>query len=134
MLPLQKEIFEQLKTDFLITETKAYEMLKKYPVERLHAQVEAFPFREDAVTGSRAGFLIRAIEENYSFPEGYLENLKQKESANRAAKRQTKIDDCAFCDQKGWRNVKSERDTFYGVLHQCTHDPKTEAQFEEHAA
>jgi hypothetical protein len=132
LIPIQKEIFSRLKIDFSITETKAYEMLKKYPVERIQTQVEAFPFREDRITANRAGFLIKAVEENYSFPESYLEKLKETESANRAAKRQAKIDACKFCDDKGWRNVKNEQDNFYGVMHQCTHDPEIESQFEEH--
>lgn len=132
LLPIQKEIFNRLKTDFSITETKAYEMLKKYPVERIRTQVEAFAFREDRITANRAGFLIKAIEENYSFPESYLETLKQKETTKLAATRQAKIDDCAFCDEKGWRNVKSEKDNFYGLMHQCTHDPEIESQFDDH--
>ena len=132
LLSVQKEIFNRLKTDFSITETKAYEMLKKYPVERINSQVEAFAYREDRITANRAGFLIKAIEENYSFPESYLEKLKEKESADRAAMRQTKIDACSFCDERGWRNVKNEMDTFYGVMHQCTHDPEIEAELEEH--
>jgi hypothetical protein len=134
LIPIQKEIFNRLKADFSITETKAYEMLKKYPVERINSQVEAFPFREDRITANRAGFLIKAIEENYSFPESYLEKLKEKEFASRAAERQTKIDTCSLCDEKGWRNVKSEQNTFYGLMHQCTHDPEIESQFEEHKA
>jgi hypothetical protein len=132
LLPIQKEVFARLKTDFSITETKAYEMLKKYPVERINAQVEAFSFREDKISASRAGFLIKAIEENYSFPESYLEKLKETKSASRAAKRQTKINGCLFCDEKGWRNIKNEMDTFYGVMHQCTHDPEIESQLEDH--
>ncbi len=130
LLPIQKEVFNSLKTDFSITETKAYEMLKKYPVEIIQTQVEAFPFREDRITANRAGFLIKAIEENYSLPEAYLEKLKEKESAKRAAERQTKIDACRICDERGWRNIKSEQNTFYGVMHKCTHDPEIESQFE----
>lgn len=37
-----------------------------------------------------------------------------------------------MCDGSGHRNVKSEMDTVYGVLHECTHDRIFEKQFEDH--
>ncbi len=132
LLPDQKDIFGQLVNDFLIAESKAFEIVKKYPVERITSQLEAFRHREDKINSNKAGFLIRAIEENYSFPESYLKKLKGKEAEQKQLDRQRQIDACPICNEQGWRNVKSERDTFYGVMHQCTHDPETESQFEDH--
>ncbi len=128
----QKELFAQLIADFSITETKAFEIVKKYPVEKINSQIEAFHHREEKVTSNKAGFLIRAIEENYSFPESYLSELKKRESKTKQIGRQKQIDDCEYCDVKGYRNIKSEMDVHYGLMHQCTHDSKIENLLEEH--
>ena len=132
LLPGQKDLFRRLIAEFSITETKAYELVKNHPIEKITSQVEAFQYRGETVTANRAGFLIRAIEENYSFPESYLEELKGREAKRKRIARQKKIDDCALCDEKGYRHIKSERDVHYGLMHQCTHNPKTESQFEDH--
>jgi len=132
LLTEQREVFAQLTSDFSITETKAYELVKKHPVEKIRSQIEALEHRGESVTANRAGFLIRAIEDDYSFPEGYEQALAEREVKQKRADRQKRIDDCPLCDENGWRNVKSERDTFYGLMHQCTHDPQIEAQFENH--
>jgi hypothetical protein len=127
----QKNVFRRLITDFSITETKAYELIKKHPVEKINSQIEAVPHRGETITANKAGFLIRAIEENYSFPESYLEELKGREAKRKLIDRQTQIDDCSFCDERGYRNVRSERDVHFGVMHQCTHDPEIENQLED---
>jgi len=132
LLPGQKDLFRRLIAEFSITETKAYELVKNHPIEKINSQVEAFQYRGETVTANRAGFLIRAIEENYSFPESYLEKLKGREAKRKRIARQEKIDDCTLCDEKGYRHIKSERDVHYGLMHQCTHNPKTESQFEDH--
>jgi hypothetical protein len=99
--------------------------------EEAAKQVAAYPFRE-INPKNKAGFLIQAIEQNYSLPDGYYTHLREAEAVEASANRQAKIDTCTYCDQKGWRNVRSEQDNFYGVMHQCTHDPEIENQFEDH--
>ena len=79
-----------------------------------------------------SGFIIRAIENDFSLPEGYLEILKKKERVVAEKARKAAIDTCRLCDDFGSRNVKSEMDAFYGVIHECTHDPEIEKQFEDH--
>jgi hypothetical protein len=132
LLGKQREAFGRLTREFLITETKAYELVKKHPVERITGQIEAFAHREESVKSNKAGFLIRAIEENYSFPENYLTDLKDREVAAQRVARQERIENCPICDDRGWRNVRSERDTHYGVMHECTHDKEIESRFEDH--
>jgi predicted DCC family thiol-disulfide oxidoreductase YuxK len=127
----QRELFTRLIADFSITETKAYELVKKYPVEKINSQVEAFQYRGETVTSNKAGFLIRAIEENYSFPERYLDELKGREAEEKQMLRQKQIDDCSYCDERGFRNVKSDRDIYFGLMHQCTHDSGIENQLED---
>lgn len=79
-----------------------------------------------------SGFIIHAIENDYSLPEGYLDLLKKKERSKAENAKKAAIDACPLCDGSGQRNIKSELDTFYGVLHECTHDPGIEKQFEDH--
>jgi hypothetical protein len=46
--------------------------------------------------------------------------------------RKAEIEGCQICDDQGWRNIRSEQDAFYGLMHRCTHDAKIESQYEEH--
>ena len=79
-----------------------------------------------------SGFIIKAIENDFSLPEGYVELLKKKEREKAEKTRKTAIDACSFCDGFGQRNVKSEMDPSFGLMHQCAHDPEVEKQFEDH--
>lgn len=126
----QRELASRLNLEYMISFEKAYELATKKQMETIR-QLEAFPFREIALK-NRAGFLIEAIEQAYSLPDAYFEHLKNREAAEERKAKQAEIDLCPFCDEKGWRNVKSEQDTFYGMMHQCTHDREIEGQFEEH--
>lgn len=132
LLSDQKELFGKLISDFSITETKAFEIVQKHPAEKINSQIEAFAHREETVKSNKAGFLIRAIEENYSFPEKYLESLKSREAEQKRIARQRQIDDCQLCDERGYRNVKGETEIFGGLMHQCTHDPGLESRFEDY--
>lgn len=126
----QRELVSRLHIEYQISFEKAYELATKRPVEAAR-QLAAFPFREIA-PNNKAGFLIEAIERSFSLPDPYLDHLKKIEVDAQRKIKQAMIDACPFCDERGWRNVKSERDTFYGVMHQCTHDPAIESTLEEH--
>lgn len=131
LMPVQKEIYGKLTEEFSITEVKAYEIVRNYPAERINSQIESLAHRGDAVKSNKAGFLIKAIEENYSHPESYITALKDREVAALRALKQEQIDNCLLCNEIGYRNVKSERDMHFGVMHECTHDPEIESQFED---
>lgn len=124
------EAIRQLYIEYQIAYEKSVELATGDLGEAMR-QLEAFPYRKP-VPKNKAGFLIQAIEQKYSLPDGYSECLKEREASAENARRQSEIDDCPLCDERGWRNVKSEQDAFYGVMHQCTHDPQNESQFEEH--
>ncbi len=126
------ELIQTLHIGYQVTYEKALELVNKHFAETAK-QTAAYPYRE-INPKNKAGFLIQAIEQKYSLPDGYLARLREAEAASLIAERQTKIDACAFCDERGWRNVKSERDSFYGLMHQCTHHTETESQYEEHEA
>lgn len=129
--PGSEEIFDRLRKEFDVAEMKALELVRNFAVEKIKAQVESFSYRRESVK-NMSGFIIRAIENDYSLPEGYLEVLKKRERGKAEKARKAAIDACPLCDSSGQRNVKSEMDTFYGVLHECTHDPEVEQQFEDH--
>ena len=129
--PESRELFDRLRGEFDLTEAKAAELVQMYPADKIRAQIESLAYRREQVQNI-SGFIIRAIETDYSLPAGYLEILKKSERTKAEKARETAIDACQLCDSNGHRNVKSEMDTFYGVLHECTHDPETEKQFEDH--
>lgn len=129
--PEAQELFDQLRGEFDVAEAKAVELVREYPADKVRAQIESFAYRREQVQ-NMSGFIIRAIETDYSLPAGYVEILKKRERAKAEKARKAAIDACSFCDDFGSRNVKSEMDTFYGVLHECTHDPEIENQLEDH--
>ena len=128
----------------MITESKAYDLLMKYPAERVDLQVRAFPWREDGglETNNRAGFLIKAIEQNYALPDKFQDRLRtierEKERAAQAEKdaiwlkdQEALIAACPLCNDKGDRNIKHPEDPNYKALHICSHDPEIESNFED---
>ena len=130
--PATREIFDRLRSEFDVAEAKAVELVRNFPPEKIKDQLESLSYRREKVQ-NLSGFVIRAIENDYSLPEGYVELLKRGERAKAEKARKTAIEACPLCDDTGHRNVKSEMDTFYGVLHECTHDPEVEKQFEDHS-
>jgi hypothetical protein len=129
--PASREIFNRLQNEFDVAESKALELVRNFSIEKIKVQIESFSYRREKVENI-SGFIIRAIENDYSLPEGYLELLKKKERLKAEEARTVAIVACSFCDDFGSRNVKSEQDTFYGVMHECTHDSEVEKQFEDH--
>ncbi|MFN0278649.1 MAG: hypothetical protein ACKVRN_08605 [Pyrinomonadaceae bacterium] len=141
LLPQQRDLLVHLTADFLITEAKAYELLMKYPFERVNIQIRAFDFR-DLKAKNKAGFLINAIEQNYALPDKFQDHLLaiklENEQAEREAQaeivrkeRETATTACQICDDRGHRNVKLPQDPSYKALHICSHDPNSEAKFED---
>ncbi len=129
--PGSEEVFDRLLKEFDVAGPKALELVRNFALEKIKAQVESFSYRREKVE-NMSGFIIRAIESDYSLPEGYTELLKKKERSVAEKARKAAIDACQLCDDSGQRNVKSEMDAFYGVMHDCTHDPEVEKQFEDH--
>jgi len=124
------EAIQKLHIEYQIAYEKAVELVTKHFSETVR-QLESFPFREKPPK-NKAGFLIEAIEQKYSLPEAYDEHLRTAEERKIQETRRAKIEACSLCNESGWRNIKNEQDTFYGVMHQCTHDPEIESTLEEH--
>ncbi|MFN0278982.1 MAG: hypothetical protein ACKVRN_10305 [Pyrinomonadaceae bacterium] len=141
LLPQQRDLLTYLTTDFLITESKAYELLMKYPFERVDIQIRAFGFR-DLKAKNKAGFLINAVEQNYALPDKFQNHLLaiklEKEQAEREAEAELRhqqeeaaIAACTICDDRGHRNVKLPQNPIYKALHICSHDHEIESKFED---
>ena len=141
LLPKQRELFANLTSDFEITESKAYELVKKVPTERIDLQIKAFEWRTTGIS-NKAGFLINAIEQNYALPDKFRDQLRAIEFAKELAAREEQLEierrqqeiriaACTTCDEKGNRSIKLPEDHNYKAVHKCTHDPVIESEFEE---
>jgi hypothetical protein len=130
MTEAHREILQRLHLEYQIAFDKAMELVSG-SFEETVRQLDAFGFRE-IKPKNKAGFLIEAIEQKYSLPDGYYAHQREAEAAAERNRRQSEIDACPLCDERGWRNIRSEQDNFYGMMHQCTHDPEIESQFEDH--
>lgn len=129
--PDSQKLYNQLRNEFDVAEPKAIELVRNFPAKSVKAQIESFTYRRENVE-NKSGFIIRAIEKDYSLPEGYTELLKNRERSKADKVRKAATEACSFCDESGMRNVKSEYDKFFGALHECTHDLEVESQFEDH--
>ncbi len=141
LLPRQRELLTLMTVDFMITESKAYELLMEHPIQRVDLQVQAFEWRTTGIT-NKAGFLINAIEQDYALPDKFRDRLKTLELEKEQTARQEKLEiarkdqelqiaACNICDESGHRNIKLPEDPNYKALHQCSHDPIAESRFED---
>lgn len=139
--PEQRELLTHLTMDFMITESKAYDLLMKYPANHVDLQIRAFEFR-DFDARNKAGFLINAIEQNYALPDKFQNRLRaikfEKEKIEKEAEaevqrreKDAQIADCHLCDERGHRNVKLPQDPTYKALHICSHDPEIESKLDD---
>ncbi len=119
-------LIERLRI-FGVTETKARELVKSHR-EATEAQIAAYPYREGKVLKNAAGWLVAAIEGNYTLPALYLEEQEKKQQALRAGEQKSGIESCSLCDDQGWRRVKSEQYP-NGAMKRCSHDPKIESKY-----
>lgn len=114
---------------FGVSEKKARELVKTRR-EATEAQVTAFPYREARPPKNAAGWLIAAIEGNYTLPVTYVEEQERKQKAVASKERVATITACELCDEHGFRFIKSERYP-KGAMKPCTHDPKIESKFQD---
>ena len=97
--------------------------------EAAEAQVAAYPYRDSGgPKKNAAGWLISAIEKNYTLPVAYLEEQEKRRRALKAGASKAAAASCEFCDPSGWRRVSTEKYPG-GAMKKCTHDPETEARY-----
>jgi hypothetical protein len=137
--PLEEVIFpaeedplvEQL-IGFGVARSKARELVENHR-EAAEAQIAAYPYRElGKPKKNAAGWLIAAIEGNYTLPVAYLEEREKKRRVAESDAAKAAKKGCSFCDENGWRMVRTDKYP-NGAMRRCTHDAETEAKFPSHA-
>jgi hypothetical protein len=122
-------LVEQLLA-FGVERLKAKELIEKHR-EAAEAQIAAYPYRGDGKPKKNAaGWLIAAIEGNYTLPITYLEEQEKKRRAATAKEQKSAIDSCRLCDQKGWRRIRTPEYP-NGAMKRCSHDPEAEAKHKD---
>ena len=114
---------------FGIAETKARSLIQRHQAAT-EAQIAAYPYREGRPQKNAAGWLVAAIEGNYTLPALYLEAEEKKSQAMKAKAQKSAVEVCPLCDENGWRRVKSEQYP-RGAMKRCSHDRATESRYEE---
>lgn len=122
-----EQLVRQLIVDFGVTAAKAFELMSTKR-DAVAAQLEAWPYR-NVSPQNRAGWIIEAIEQNFSPPAAYREEQQRRQERELSARREAAVAACSYCDPSGFRFVKSERYPT-GAAKKCTHDPAVEKQYD----
>jgi hypothetical protein len=94
-------------------------------------QIAAFPYRDlGKAKKNAAGWMIAAIDGNYSLPAPYLEEQERKRQAGKVSESKAATKDCQFCDQNGWRRIRTPEHPA-GVMKRCSHDPNVETKYSD---
>jgi hypothetical protein len=119
-----EQLIGRLIVEFGITTPKAFELVSLH-IEAVKIQLEAWPYR-NVTAQNRAGWMIEAIEKNYTVPLPYLQEKQKQKEREQITARQSKIEACGFCkDMNGWRMVEQAGRR---VAHKCTHDSEIESK------
>jgi len=114
---------------FGISETKARNLVKNHR-EAVEAQLAAYTYRDSGKSKKNAaGWLIAAIENNYTLPVAYLEERERKQQSLKASAAMAAAQNCPLCDSKGWRRIRTPKYPD-GAMKKCTHDPETESKYQ----
>lgn len=115
---------------FGVSKTKARELVEAHR-EATEAQIAAYPYRgEGKSKKNAAGWLIAAIEGNYTLPVAYLEEQEKKQQSVKAKEQRSAVESCRLCDEKGWRRISTPKYPD-GALKRCTHNPDIEAKYQD---
>lgn len=97
--------------------------------EAAEAQIAAYPYRDGGKPKKNAaGWLIAAIENNYTLPVAYLEEQERRREGLKGKEFQAAIGNCGLCDSKGWRRVRTPEYP-NGAMKRCSHDAAIEARY-----
>jgi hypothetical protein len=115
---------------FGVSEKKARELVKTRR-EAVEAQIAAYPYREEGKPRKNAaGWLIAAIEGNYTLPVAYMEEQEKKRQVVKTKEQRSAAEGCQLCDPKGWRRIRTPKYPD-GAMKQCSHDPAAEAKYSD---
>jgi len=123
-----ESLISRLKV-FGVGEERARALVKSHR-EAAEAQIAAYPYREvGKPRKNAAGWLIAAIEGNYTLPVAYLEEQEKKRQASKAKEQESAVEDCRLCDERGWRRVRTPEYP-NGAMKRCSHEPDIEAKYQ----
>jgi len=108
---------------FGVARAKAKELIEANRTG-VEEQLAAYPYRGHKHKTNLAGWLVKAIENNYELPPAYLEERKKAEELTRSHAKSTALAACTHCDSSGLRYLSGNR----GVK-KCTHNPDVEAKY-----
>ncbi len=112
-----------------VAEEKARSLVKTHR-EAAEAQISAFPYRrEGQPRKNAAGWLIAAIEGNYTLPVAYLEERERKKEAAKSKEVKTATGACQLCDANGWRRISTPEHP-NGAMKRCSHDSQIESRYQ----
>src|SRR5215213_2776539 len=110
---------------FGISQAKAQGLVKGHR-EAVKEQLAAYPYRDlGKPKKNAAGWLIAAIEANYTLPAAYLEEQERRTQAEKVGEAKAAVDACPLCDHKGWRRVYTPEYPG-GAMKRCSHKPEVE--------
>jgi hypothetical protein len=92
--------------------------------ETVRKQLEYWPYRNVNIKDGLAGWMIAAIQRDYTAPPAFAEAIQQNAQAVAVKKRIDNIASCSLCDEEGWIAVDSKGQ---GTARICSHDPAVEA-------
>jgi hypothetical protein len=109
---------------FGVSKAKARELVKANR-KGVEEQLAAYPYREQQKKNTNpAGWLIKAIENDYGLPQAYLEEKARAEELKRSELKRAILEACTLCDSSGFRHLGGNR----GVK-KCSHNPDMEAKY-----
>jgi hypothetical protein len=121
-------LIEQL-LKFGVAEEKARELVNNHR-ESAETQLAAYPYRDSGMPKKNAaGWIVAAIEKNYTLPTVYFEEQERKREGSNAEAARVTMENCQICDHNGWRRVVTS-DYPRGVMKRCTHDLAIEAKYQ----
>lgn len=125
--PEEEQLVSKL-VQFGVGETKARSLVKKHR-EATEAQIAAYPYRETGKPRKNAaGWLIAAIEGNYTLPVAYLEEREKNQQVTSVKVQRSAVESCILCDSNGWRRILTP-DHPNGAMKRCSHDSDVEAKY-----
>lgn len=126
--PERDPLLEQLR-ELGVAEAKAVELIKTRR-EAVEEQIAALPYREPGQGKKNgAGWLIAAIEGNYTLPVAYLGERERKQQASKTKEQKSVVENCQLCDPNGWRRIRTPEHP-HGAMKRCSHDTQAEAGYQ----
>jgi hypothetical protein len=122
--PLMARLTAKPPEGFGVSQAKARELVKSNR-KGVEEQIAAYPYREQQKKNTNpAGWLIKAIENDYELPQAYLEEKARAEELERSKSKRAILEACMLCDSAGFRYLGGKM----GVK-KCSHDPGIEAKY-----